>query len=70
LGPLQKNIETLETPQVKELFLKIEILNVFSWPTYIGEKRTTLGKSYAMKVWCYRENLGEHIKNFGTPLGT
>jgi hypothetical protein len=38
-------------------------------PPNIDEKRTTLGKAYAIKVWCY----WEHIGNFRTswkPLGT
>jgi hypothetical protein len=38
-------------------------------PPIIDEKRTTLGKAYAIKVWCY----WEHIGNFTTswkPLET
>lgn len=33
-------------------------------PAYmIGEKKTTLGKTYGTKVWHYWENIGEHNEN-------
>jgi hypothetical protein len=33
------------------------------WPTYVVEKRTTLGKAYGMKVWCNWEPIGKHFGN-------
>jgi uncharacterized protein YqhQ len=29
----------------------------------MGEKRTILGKGHGIKVWCYLENLVQHIEN-------
>jgi len=51
------------------------------WPTYIGEKGRTLGKTYGIKTRCYWEHLWgthwepkEHIENlmgtFGNLQGT
>jgi hypothetical protein len=31
----------------------IQIYVVALWPMYVGEKRTTLDKSYGIKMWCY-----------------
>jgi len=28
------------------------------WPTYIGEKGRTLGKTYGIKARCYQEHIG------------
>jgi len=36
------------------------------WPTYIGEKGRTLGKTYGIKARCY----WEHPWNLGNILGT
>ncbi len=62
---------------------KMEFLPL--WPTYIGEKRRTLGKTYGIKARCYWEyawgthwELREHIENLmrthreleGNTLGT
>jgi hypothetical protein len=33
------------------------------WRTYMGERRTTFAKTYAMKVRCYEEHIEEHIGN-------
>jgi hypothetical protein len=33
------------------------------WPTYIGETRTTFAKAYEIKVGCYWELFGEHVRN-------
>ncbi len=39
------------------------------WPTYIGERRTTFGKAYGIKVRWHGEHVGEHIENLmGTHL--
>ncbi len=40
------------------------------WHTYIGERRTTFGKTYGIKVRCYEEHAGEHIRNLGNILAT
>ncbi len=40
------------------------------WHTYIGERGTTFGKTYGIKVRCYEEHAGEHIRNLGNILGT
>jgi hypothetical protein len=40
-------------------------------PTYIGERRTTFGKAYRIKVRClYREHVEEHIVNLANILRT
>jgi hypothetical protein len=40
------------------------------WRSYIGERRTTFGKTYGIKVRCFEEHVGEHIGNLGNILGT
>jgi hypothetical protein len=41
------------------------------WPTYIGEKGKTLGKTYGIKSRCYWEShWGIHWEPDGNPLGT
>jgi hypothetical protein len=40
------------------------------WPTYIGEKRRTLGRTYGIKSRCYWNTLEEHIENLGNILRT
>jgi hypothetical protein len=41
-------------PKVKDFYGKIMCLSL--WPTYIGEKRRTLGKTQRIKVKCYWEH--------------
>jgi hypothetical protein len=36
------------------------------WPSYIDERRTTFVTAYGMKVRCYWELFGEHVRNLGT----
>ncbi len=36
------------------------------WPSYIGEVRTNFAKAYGIKVRCYWELFGKHVKNLGT----
>lgn len=38
------------------------------WLTYIGEKETTLHKTYGIKLWCYQKDLRIHIENTKTPI--
>jgi hypothetical protein len=41
------------------------------WPTYIGEKGRTLGKTYGIKVKCYWEHpWGTHSELEGNIEGT
>jgi hypothetical protein len=58
-------------PQNRSLyFASFYIECIPLWPTYIDEKRTTLGKTYEIKVWCYREHVGgEHIENLRNMIG-
>jgi len=40
------------------------------WPTYVGEKGRTLGKTYGIKAWCYWEYpCGTHWELEGNMLG-
>jgi hypothetical protein len=62
----------MEAPQSRRFYGKMECLSL--WPTYIGEKGGTLGKTYGIKARCYWEHPWgthwghrEHIEN---PLGT
>ncbi len=40
------------------------------WPTYTGERWTTLAKAYVIKVRCYGEHVEEHIGNLVNMLAT
>jgi hypothetical protein len=51
---IAKKIETMDTPQNRRFFGKMKCLSV--WPTYIGEKGRTLGKTYGIKARCYWEH--------------
>jgi hypothetical protein len=66
IGPSQKKVEAMEAPQNRKFYGKIECL----WPTYMGEKGRSLGKTYGIKGRCYWEHLGEHIGNIEDLLGT
>jgi hypothetical protein len=44
----------MEAPQNWRLYWKMESLVL--WPTYIGEKGRTLGKTYWIKARCYWEH--------------
>jgi len=62
----------METPQNIRLYEKMECLSL--WPTNIGEKGRTLGKSYGIEGSCYWEQigniLGTHWELEGNMLGT
>jgi hypothetical protein len=47
IGPSPKITKTVEAPQNTRFFLPGV---PFLWPTYIGERRTTLAKAYGIKV--------------------
>jgi len=57
----KKKVETMEAPQSRRFYEKMECLP-FS-PTYIGEKRRTLGKTCWIKARYYWEHpSGTHWK--------
>jgi hypothetical protein len=58
-----KNKETWRLPQVEGFILKYSV--PFHWPSYKGERRTTFAKAFGIKVRCYRELFGEHVRNLG-----
>jgi hypothetical protein len=63
----------MEAPQNRRLYGEIECLPL--WPTYLGEKGRTLGKTYGIKVRrCWEHplgnTLGTHWESDGDPLGT
>jgi hypothetical protein len=62
--PIAKEVETMEAPQNIKFYGKMECFSL--WPTYIGEKGRTLGKTYRIKARCY----WEHIENLGNIMGT
>ncbi len=41
----------MEAPQQRRFYEKMECLTL--WPTYIGEKGRTVGKTYEIKARCY-----------------
>ncbi len=45
-----------EAYQNRRFYGKMKCLPL--WPTYIGEKGRTLGKTYWIKAWCYWEHIG------------
>jgi len=58
----------MEAPQIEGSILKNKVPPL--WPAYIDERRTTFAKAYGIKVRCCEEHVGQHIRNFGNPLGT
>jgi hypothetical protein len=36
----------------------------YLWPSYIGERRTTLAKAYRVKVRCYLEAFGKPVRTW------
>jgi hypothetical protein len=59
IGPRQKKVETMEAPQNRRFYEKMECLPL--WPTYIGDNWRTLGKTYGIKARFYWEHPWEHI---------
>jgi hypothetical protein len=64
----RKKVETVKVPQKRKFHGKMKYLSL--WPSHIGEKRRTLGKTYGIKAKCYWEHPwgthwepSEHIEN-------
>jgi len=69
-----KKIETIEDPQNRRFYGMMKCLPL--WPTYIGEKGRTLGKTYGIKARCYWEHPWEthwepreHVENLKGTCG-
>ncbi len=61
IGPIVEKIETMEVPQNRRVYGKMEFLPL--WPTYIGERSGgLLGKTHGIKG-AIGNTLGEHIGN-------
>jgi hypothetical protein len=59
-------------PKIERLKLEGSILKyrvLPFMPTYIGERRTTFAKAYRIKVRCYWEFFGEHVKKLENSFG-
>jgi len=65
-----KKIETIEAPQNKRFYGKLECLLL--WLTYVGEKRRggLWAKHMGLKRSAIGNTLGEHIGNLRNMLGT
>jgi hypothetical protein len=54
-------------PKIEGFILKYRVPPL--WPTYIGERRTTIVKAFGLNLR-YGEHVGEHIGNLTNILGT
>jgi len=65
----RKKLKIQRLPKNRRFHGKMECLPL--WPTYIGEKGKTLGKTYGIKARCYWEqNWGTYWESDGNPLRT
>jgi len=64
IDPSLKENETMEVLKREGSILKYRVTSL--WLTYIGEKRTTFALANGIKVRCYWELFGEHVRNLGT----
>jgi hypothetical protein len=68
----KKKVETMKAPQSRRFYGNMKCFSF--WPTYIGKKGRTLGKTYGIKARCYWEHpWGTHwhpIKHIGNLMGT
>jgi hypothetical protein len=62
----KKKMRLWELPKIKGSILKYRILPV--WPTYIRARRITFSKACGIKVMCYWELFGKHVKKLGNSL--
>jgi hypothetical protein len=63
--------KAMEAPQNRRLKIEGSILKYRVspfMPTYMGERRTTFAKAYSIKVRCYWEFFGEHVKKLENSL--
>jgi len=58
----------MDAPQNGRFYGKMKCLTL--WPTYIGEKGRTLGKTYGIKVRCYWEHIGNLMGTWKEHVGT
>ncbi len=63
-----KKIETMEAPQYKRFYWKMECFTL--WPTYIGEKGGLWTKHMGLNQGAVGNTLGELIGNLGNILRT
>jgi hypothetical protein len=68
LAHQKKILKSLETPNIKSFYWKIECLP-FSLATQV-KRAQLLAKHNGMKLWWYWEHVGEHSKNLGKHLRT
>jgi hypothetical protein len=72
LGHSQKKVETMEAPQNRRFYWKMGCLSF--WPTYIGDKGRTLGKTCGIKARYYWQHpWGTHWEpreHIGNLMGT
>jgi hypothetical protein len=62
---LKKKKKPQRLPKIEGSILKYRVPPL--WPTSLGERRTTFAKAYGIKMRCYGEHVGEHMRNI---LGT
>jgi hypothetical protein len=68
IGPSHKKVETMGAPKSRRFFWKIQSLPL--WPTYIGVKERTFGKTHGIKARCYWEHPWGTQWELGNILGT
>jgi hypothetical protein len=62
----QKKKRLWELPKIKGFILKYLVPPV--WPTYICARRITFSKACGIKMTCYWELFGKHVKKLGNSL--
>jgi hypothetical protein len=60
----KRKLKLWRLPRNRRFYGKMDCLLL--WPTYIGEKGRTLGKTYVIQARCYWEHMGD----LGNILGT
>ncbi len=62
--PITEKTKLWRLPEIEGSILKYRVPSL--WPTYVNERRTKFAKSYEIKVRCYWELFGEHVRIWGT----
>jgi hypothetical protein len=57
-------MKLLRLSKKESFILKYKITSV--WFTYMGERKTIFGLANGIKLRCYWELFGEHVRNLGT----